>query len=259
MNPRTPRAELQTRTMRARKRARVRARARARSAGAALFVVAVTLGLLAAMGVYGLTTAAQDVRAAGHIRLATQTQHMAESGVILTAQTMTPGTGGEIVRLMHAPPGAGGSVGRATATDCKTAKPWTGDIRFETAEACKVLEWDEMRRIANANSPWFAGQEPAMLNSPVAADRSFGEVRVGTITPATGGVWPAVRVELTNPDYWEARLGTSQNVPFTYAEIRATVLVDMKVNGGTLANSVTTESLSVAAGRGRIVVGPYVR
>ena len=58
--------------------ARARARARRRSAGAAMFIVAVTLGLLAAMGVYGLSATAYDIRAAGHGRAAAQVQHTAE-------------------------------------------------------------------------------------------------------------------------------------------------------------------------------------
>jgi len=230
---------------------RARSRARRRSGGAALFVVAVTLGLLAAMGVYGMTTTAQDVRAAGHIRQATQAQHMAESAVVLTAETMTPGVSGEIVRLMHAPPvSAGGpSQGRLTATDCKTARPWTGDVTRENAEACKVIEWDEMKRLSAAVTPWNGTQEPATINAALPKDRSFGDVEV----------WPIVRIELTNPDYWELRSGTSQNVPFTYAEIRATVFVDMKPNLGTLVASRNEKSLAIGAGRGRLVVGPYIR
>ncbi len=233
---------------------RARARARKKSAGAALFVVAVTLGLLAAMGVYGLTTTAQDVRAAGFIRQATQAQHMAESGVVLTAETMSPGVSGEIIRLMHAPPQSAGGPpqGRLGPNDCKTGKPWTGDVRFENAEACKVIEWEEMRRITQLITPWNAGIEPATIDPPNALpvkDRSFGNV----------DIWPLVRIELTNPDYWEQRNGTSQNVPFTYAEIRVTVFVDVKPKRADLATTRNEESLSVGAGRGRLVVGPYIR
>ena len=51
--------------------------------GAALFVVAVTLALLAAMGVYGLTATALDVRAAGHSREAMTGQNMAAHSLSL--------------------------------------------------------------------------------------------------------------------------------------------------------------------------------
>jgi len=233
---------------------RARARARKKSAGAALFVVAITLGLLAVMGVYGMTTTAMDVRSAGHIRQATQAQHMAESGVILTAETMTPGVSGEIIRLMHAKPvSAGGpATGRNGPNDCKSGKPWTNNVLYENAEACKVIEWEEMRKIVQNVTAWNAGVEPATIdpsNGLPPKDRSFGGV----------DVWPVVRIELTNPDYWEQRNGTSQNVPFTYAEIRATVYVDMKPKKADLALTRAEESLSVGAGRGRIIVGPYVR
>ena len=63
-----------------------------------MFVVAVTLGLLAAMGVYGLSATAMDIRAAGHFRENAQAQSAAEHAIMLTAETFTPGTAGEIVR-----------------------------------------------------------------------------------------------------------------------------------------------------------------
>src|SRR4051812_10073630 len=69
-----------------------RARARHESAGAAMFIVAVTLGLLAAVGVYGLSATAMDVRAAGHMRESAQAQSAAEHALLLTAESFTPGT-----------------------------------------------------------------------------------------------------------------------------------------------------------------------
>jgi hypothetical protein len=230
--------------------ARLRARRRQRSAGAALFIVAITLGLLAVMGVYGLTSTSQDVRAAGNIRQAMQTQHVAESGLVLTSQTFTPGVSGEIMRLMHAPPGV--AQARASATECKTAKPYSiADpvlaANYRNAEACKVLEWQEMQRIAQNVNAWNAGQQPATLTGATNL-RSFGEV----------SLWPIVRVELTNPDYWDVKANNSQNLPFTYAEVRVTVFVDMKPNRGDLPTSqADPKTISVAVGRGRLVVGPY--
>ncbi|CAN5917725.1 hypothetical protein BH11MYX4_BH11MYX4_13540 [soil metagenome] len=50
------------------RRALARARARRRNAGAVMFIVAVTLGLLAVMGVYGLSATSADIRSAGHMR-----------------------------------------------------------------------------------------------------------------------------------------------------------------------------------------------
>jgi Tfp pilus assembly protein PilX len=232
---------------------RARARARRRSGGAAMFIVAVTLGLLAAMGVYGLTATAEDVRAAGHIRQATQAQHAAEHAVILTAETLTPSTAGEVVRSMQMPPDADPTKSaRKTNTDCKTAKPYTGDATYQIAEACAVLTLKEMANIADKTNKWTGDPYSLKLSDP-AQNRSFGEVMT----------YPFARVEMTNPINWTMPAGYSSGGPngasLIFTQVRATVFVDMKTNMGTAAASLDTPSQSVAAGRGRLVVGPYIQ
>lgn len=57
-----------------------RARKRQESRGAVIFIVATTLALLAAIGVYALSSAASDTRSSGYHRQATQAQYMSELG-----------------------------------------------------------------------------------------------------------------------------------------------------------------------------------
>jgi len=217
-----------------------RARARRRSGGAAMFVVAVTLGLLAAMGVYGLAATASDVRAAGHTREAAQAQHAAEGAVIMAAQALGPGTAGEIVRAMQAEYVAG-APGLARSDKCKSAKPYSGvaldAAANRAAEACIILSPSEMKAIS-PNTSWnlVDGQ-----NVPFTG-QSFGEVPLK----------PFIRVELTNPIDWEVPAGYQVGGGRTpiYTQVRATVYTQLQ-------KDLTSAPEVIATGRGRLVVGPY--
>ncbi len=220
-----------------------RARARRKSAGAAMFIVAITLGLLAAMGVYGLAATASDVRAAGHVREAAQAQHAAELAIIEAAQTIGPGTASTIVRAMQASSTFGGRT-----TNCKSAKPLSTDAlaaaTARVAEACMVLSPTEMRVIAQ-NQNWNASDSPVGGTVPF-SPTAFGQV----------ALTPYVRIELTNPIDWDIPSGfqvsggSGARRPI-FTQIRATVYLEMRANG------LTKPADIVATGRGRLLVGPY--
>lgn len=207
-----------------------------------MFIVAVTLGLLAAMGVYGLAATAYDVRAAGHVREATQAQHTAEQAVIMTAESLSPGTAGEVVRIMQADPT---TTVRANSRACKTAKPVSAGASDQAAnraaEACLILSPQEMRNL-HPIKPW---------TNDAFAVKNFGEVPL----------YPFLRVELTNPIDWDTPAGFATSSPYgrppIYTQIRATVFVELKP--GANANDALTANPAqvVARGRGRLVVGPY--
>ena len=77
--------------------ARAQSRARARSArggqrGAVLFIVAMTLAVLAAMGVYALRSASLEVRTSGYGRQAAQAHYLSEYGVVSAAETINADT-----------------------------------------------------------------------------------------------------------------------------------------------------------------------
>ncbi len=64
--------------------AKLRARRRRTGSGAAMFVVAMTLTVLASVGVYALAAASNEVRTSGNERQNTQTHYLSEYGVIGT-------------------------------------------------------------------------------------------------------------------------------------------------------------------------------
>ncbi len=216
-----------------------RARARRRSAGAAMFIVAITLGLLAAMGVYGLTATAYDVRAAGHGRAAAQAQHAAELAMVTSATLLRPENVGGLAGIL--------TRGNFPAKPCKSAKPvFAGDqIQNAAAETCIPLSPDSnMRALAPVPGSWPTPSGGVTV--PFTA-QSFGEVP-----------WhPFINVELTNPVTYPAPSGGGYAIsqgggvqPPVFTSIRVTVYVEMRPDIGTRADSVVT-------GRGRLVVGPY--
>ena len=68
--------------MRALALAKRRSALRRRDEGAVMFIVAMTLAVLASVGVYALAAAATEVRTSGNERQGTQTHYLAEFGVI---------------------------------------------------------------------------------------------------------------------------------------------------------------------------------
>ncbi len=211
-----------------------------------MFIVAVTLGLLAAMGVYGLTATAQDVRAAGHFREAAQAQAAAEHAIMITAESFTPGTAGEILRTMQGGKNGGADI---QSTKCKTAKPYTGAPEMRAAEACLSLSSVELENI-NKNVNAWAGVDP--IYGTFSPPGSGGAAT--NVSPSFGQVPNRAffRVEITNPVDIPPPPGTGLSDRYTYTQVTATVFVDMK-------QSKTSPSETIAQGRGRLLVGPYFR
>jgi hypothetical protein len=199
-----------------------RARARSREAGAVMFIVVVTLGLLAAMGVYGLSAASADVRAAGHMREALQAQKAGEHALTMTAETLNPKTVGPLVAQMS-------TLGRTA--NCKTAGPLPGGATsVPPGAACLRLTEVGMRAAAGTVTPWNA--------VPAFAPDSFGAVKSV----------PTVSVELSNP-FDVQRPGFDATMRFT--QVTATVFVDVRSTV-----DVGAPAQSIVSGRGRLTVGP---
>lgn len=215
--------------------ARRRASRRRREGGAALFVVAVTLALLAAMGVYGLTATAVDVRSAGHARSAMTGQNVAQHEFMLTAETFSPAAAQGIINTMYA--GTGGTTKQSI--NCRTAKPYTGAQEFCDVEACVMLTPDQLKNISTSVNPSVTHLNPFQPDS-------FG---------AGYPFQPYVQIEVTSPVMIPAPAGfagASANTPKLFTQATVTVFSDMRAN----ANS--PPDINVV-GRGRIIVGPMTK
>ena len=71
---------------------RRRGRRGQREDGAIIFIVAMTLAVLAAMGIYALRSASLEIRASGYNRQAAQAHYLSEYGVIAAAETINAET-----------------------------------------------------------------------------------------------------------------------------------------------------------------------
>ncbi len=222
-----------------------------------MFIVAVTLGLLAAMGIYGLSATAVDVRAAGHLRQAAQAQAAAEHVLMLTAETFTPGTTGELVKAMQS--GQTSSGADIQATKCRTANPYDATTNAEHRAAQACLSWSvaEMARISDGVNRWKDG----ITGNPFNAGSSTAANEFSTFSAQSFGDVPQrpfMHVEITNPVDVPPPPGTGLNDRFTYTQVTVTTFVDMK-NATDQTTAAKMAAESVAQGRGRITVGPYFR
>jgi hypothetical protein len=201
-----------------------RARARRRSDGAVMFIVVVTLGLLAVMGVYGLSAASADIKSAGHMREALQAQKAGEHTLITTAETFNPATAKALVEAMSGP---------QRTTNCKTATSYTGALPAPPQAACLRLSAAEMKTIGDSVNTW-------VTTVPPFAPDSFGAIANK----------PFVQVEISNPVDIPPPPGSGYD-PATqrFTQVTATVYVEVKSDANVPAES-------VVAGRGRMTVGP---
>ncbi len=85
-------------------RGRLLARAARRNAegGAIMFILAMTLAVLAAVGMYALNGASYEVRTAGFSRQSTQTHYLADYGAMGAAQMVNADTATMVVNIMIA-------------------------------------------------------------------------------------------------------------------------------------------------------------
>lgn len=196
-----------------------------------MFIVVVTLGLLAAMGVYGLSAASADVKAAGHMREALQAQRAGEYALTMTAETLNPRSVAPIIGQMS-------TMGRTA--NCKTAAVLpTGFTSVPPASACLRLTEPGMRIAAATVNPWVTNPTPppSAPLSTLAAD-SFGAVKSVA----------NFNVELSDP-FDVQRPGFDATMRFT--QVTATVFVNVISTADP-----TAPPQAVVTGRGRLTVGP---
>jgi hypothetical protein len=222
--------------------ARHRARLRKKSGGAAMFIVAITLALLAAMGVYGLTATARDIQAAGDSRMNVQLQHTAVGAFMSAAETIvSSGTGGTTDGIVNTMTGGAGYQSNAPpygASACRSTKPYSGNAAFKNAEACTVLDMQHMASIASGSNALIPPPSPFCANCPHLNSDSWGGI------PQQPNFW----IEVTNPRPIGCPPGndSQQNI---CKELTLTVYMNA-VPGAGLAPT------SVVVGRGRLhVVG----
>ena len=139
-------------TMRASHLAKMRASKRRDSAGAVMFIVAMTLAVLGALGGYALVQASDEIRTSGYERQSAQSHYLSEYGVLGGAADVNPVTAQLYINLMLAQ-GTNGSVVR-NDTGCITL-PGVAASTLTTTKACRRMGAAEIhcRRTKNHPAP----------------------------------------------------------------------------------------------------------
>lgn len=195
-----------------------------------MFIVVVTLGLLAAMGVYGLSATQSDLKAAGHMREALQSQRAGEHSLMMGAEALNQQTASGVVQSMSDP--------AKRTTNCKTASTYGGSGPVLPQAACRRLNEAQIKIITQAaNSNAFSTAQGF-------ASDSFGAVQSA----------PSVEAEVSNPLDIDTPAGnvSDPNAPTSrFAQVTVTVFAKTRstVNPSTPAQS-------AVVGRGRLTVGP---
>ncbi len=161
-----------------------------------MFIVVVTLALLAVMGVYGLTATSNDVKSAGHIRERAQASHAAEFGAAYATEMFDPGNAdtilNQMINLWNIAPN--NVVG---AQPCWSANKRTNAVNWIMAkdELCFVV-------LATGNSTILTPQSaqimvPAWKNIGFFSSDAIGSNSLPGVR--SNQLNPFVKVEFTNP------------------------------------------------------------
>jgi hypothetical protein len=219
--------------------ARRRAALRASSGGGIMFVVAMTLAVLAGLGAWALQSAALEVRMAGYERQNTQTHYISEYGVLAAMQNLDPTHAQAII------PGAVGGV-NGTRPTCVSAPTQYDTSSTCLARACWVwLNAQSAISLANSSYTYPATGTPYAIDpSSTTAAGSLGYTAMqGDFT-----------VEMTEPAQASSasQPGTSGQA-FYWVTLSSYGQTNLALDAGSTAsfNSQGDETL-----RSRVLVGP---
>jgi hypothetical protein len=211
--------------------AKVRARRRRREAGAAMFLVAMTIAVLASVGIYALSAASLEVRTSGNERQSTQTHYLAEYGVIGAMHELTATKAQFYMGLMLTTPDTCLSLPGVAGNDALTM-------------ACRRLPDTELGQQWTPNAITIAYSSAPL--TPGVSPGSFGP------TPMAGHFF----VELTDPVELSPPARYAIDLHFCFIQLTATS-TGITQPWQALANPVAQfsgEGLEMQ--RARLVAGP---
>lgn len=187
--------------------AKRRARARRRQSGAAMFIVAMTMAVLASVGIYALAAAANEVRTSGNERQSTQTHYLAEYGIIGAAHEISESVATFGIQSMF--------NDKLRETAC-VALPGVPSTAPDMTRACRRLGSLELKVLNAPASSWTANVTETYTGSTPLLSTvdpgSFGPV------PMSGDFF----VELTDPSDANPPAGYAMNLNMCFKQITVT-------------------------------------
>lgn len=216
--------------------AKLRAGRRKDGAGAVMFIVAMTVAVLAAMGLYALHAASTEVKTSGYERQNAQTHYLAEYGVLGGAQEVA-GTKVQLyVGLMVAKPDTG-----CLSLDALTKNSTYYSTATPLSKACRRMGAGEL---VNTATGWA---------TPVLDPYANGKGSFGT-APIGGDFF----IELTDPAQTTPPAGYDQKLGlcFTQITLSANGITRPFIQGGTSPEQFTYGNEGLEGARARIIGGP---
>lgn len=213
--------------------ARARASRRRGEGGAAMFIVAMTMTVLASVGIYALAAASNEVRTSGNERQNTQTHYLAEYGVLGITHEIITSKAQFYLGLMLASPDS----------PCMSL-PGVPSTASPVARACRRLGSAEL------GAPW--------TNTTVTVPYGSTNAYQSGVTPGSFGPVPMngdFFVELTEPTQAQAPPRYSTDLHFCFIEITATASgITQPIIVGQPTGTYANEGIEVQ--RARIIAGP---
>jgi hypothetical protein len=160
---------------------RSRFRRRARQRGAVLFIVAMTLAVLASLGMYALAQTQNEMKTSGYARQASQTHYLSEYGVLGATQDLGASTAQVYLGLMRQQPDTS-CLSLPKPTDPKFAYTQLACRRMGSKEIGK--RWVEKNALPATGAPLghtlLTGDFFVELTDPVQAQPPPGyDLRLG--------------------------------------------------------------------------------
>ena len=170
--------------------AKLQARRRRRSGGAIMFIVAMTLAVLASLGLYALQSASVEVKTSGYVRESAQSHYLSEYGALAGVNAMTGTTGQLYLGMMQ-----NTTTWDTQCWSLKGVDPSASNL----TKSCRRMGSSEI------GSAWGTSVKPVVAASPTAA---------GSLGPYawTGDFF----VEITDPSLGAPAWGIDQSIGLCY-------------------------------------------
>lgn len=146
-----------------------RARARAKERGAVMFIIAMTLALLGAMGVYALNMATYEVRASGYLRQSAQTHYVSEWAILGAAEALTLDQGKYVPAISASPSSANiPGLSNVLRTGCPSlAAVPLPPTSSTVARSCLMFWSGDLMSSVYGSGPLFNPLYTAPVNTPI--------------------------------------------------------------------------------------------
>jgi hypothetical protein len=224
-----------------RHRTRMR-RPQARDRGAIIFIVAMTLALLAGMGMYALTATTAEQRTSGYLRQAAQAHYITELGTQSSIDAFSPVNASYIENQMRTAPSTQCESTRS-AQSAFTASGLTSEI----ARRCVRISRNYVERTWIADSSGTP-RNLGSVTSPLFAPDGFGPTAgIGVVDVSADFV-----TEVTEPLNSAPEPGFDQNNGKCFRKFTLTSI-------GTLRRGPTASAVTHTreVGRARVITGPF--